>query len=348
MKAYINAHGIISPQRTFDGAFFENGLEEYTQPQMHCIEPDYKEFINPAKLRRMSRILKMGLGAASLCVQRGTQPDAIVIGSGFGCLADLEKFQYAMKAENEQLLSPTPFVNSSHNMISSQIAIALGCNGYNMTHFHAALSFENALLDTLMLLNSGDAQNVLVGGIDEITEQLFSITDKLNIWRKDNCSNKNLFEGTHRGTLMGEGAAFFIIGTKPDNGNPVQITGTHTFIDGNADIVSEAADFLGTLNLTIADIDTMILGRNGDAENDCVYDALENCCQANIVHYKHLCGEYRTSSAFAMWLGANILQRQQIPQCAIKRKSGKNNYSNILIYNHLNSTEHAFTVLANR
>lgn len=346
MKAYINAHGIISPQRTFDGAFLENGPEEYTQPQMHCIEPDYKEFINPAKLRRMSRILKMGIGAASLCVQRGTQPDAIVIGTGFGCLADLEKFQYAMKAENEQLLSPTPFVNSSHNMISSQIAIALGCNGYNMTHFHAAMSFENALLDTLMLLNSGDAQNVLVGGIDEITEQLFSITNKLNIWRKNNYNNTSLFNGTHHGTLMGEGAAFFMLGSEPGNGNSTQIVGTRTLIDSKADIVSEAADFLETLNLTLTDIDTMILGRNGDAENDCVYDALENCTQANIVHYKHLCGEYRTSSAFAMWLGANILQRQQIPQCALKRKNGKNSYNNILIYNHLNGTEHAFTVLS--
>lgn len=346
MKAYINAHGIISPQRTFNGAFFENGPEEYNQPQMHCIEPDYKEFINPAKLRRMSRILKMGLGAASLCVQRGTQPDAIILGTGFGCLADLEKFQYAMKAENEQLLSPTPFVNSSHNMISSQIAIALRCNGYNMTHFHAALSFENAVQDAMMLIAENEAQNVLVGGIDEITEQLFSITDKLDIWRKDNYNNMNLFKSTHRGTLMGEGAAFFMIGSKPTDGNSAQIIGTHTFIDSNADIVSEAADFLGTLNLTLADIDTMILGRNGDAENDCVYDALENCGQANIVHYKHLCGEYRTSSAFAMWLGANILQRQQIPQCAIKRQSGKNSYSNILIYNHLNGTEHAFMVLS--
>ncbi|MBR5958802.1 MAG: beta-ketoacyl synthase chain length factor [Salinivirgaceae bacterium] len=346
MKAYINAHGIISPQHTFDGAFFENGPEEYNQPQMHCIEPDYKEFINPAKLRRMSRILKMGLGAASLCVQRGTQPDAIILGTGFGCLADLEKFQYAMKAENEQLLSPTPFVNSSHNMISSQIAIALGCNGYNMTHFHAALSFENTVQDAMMLIAEDEVQNVLVGGIDEITEQLFSITDKLNIWRKDNYNNMNLFNGTHRGTLMGEGAAFFILGSKPTDGHSAQIIGTHTFIDSNTDIIGEATDFLATLNLTLADIDTMILGRNGDAENDCVYDALENCTQANIVHYKHLCGEYRTSSAFAMWLGANILQRQQIPQCTIKRQSRKNSYSNILIYNHLNSTEHAFTVLS--
>ena len=144
---------------------------------------------------------------------------------------------------------------------------------------------------------------------------------------------------------MGEGAAFFIIGTKPNNDHSAQISGTHTFIDSNADILGEAADFLKTLNLSLTDIDTMILGRNGDAENDRLYDTLENCTQANIVHYKHLCGEYRTSSAFAMWLGANILQRQQIPQCALQRKNGKNSYNNILIYNHLNGTEHAFTVL---
>ena len=39
-----------------------------------------------------------------------------------------------------------------------------------------------------------------------------------------------------------------------------------------------------------------------------------------IAGYKHLCGEYPTSAAFALWLAANILKTGTIPamSCAIE------------------------------
>lgn len=344
MKAYINAIGAITPQHTFDGSFFEHGFDEYNQPQLCCIEPDYKEFINPVKLRRMPRILKMGLGAASICTCHSTQPDAIIVGTGLGCLADLEKFQASVKNDGEQLLSPTPFVNSSHNMISSQIAIALGCHGYNMTHFHASLSFENALLDALMLLEAGDAENVLVGGIDEITEQHFQIAGNNGHWRKNNFGNSHLFEGQHPGTLMGEGAVFFMLGAEPTSNNAIKITGTHTLTCSNTDSSKALSRCLETLNLTLANIDTLILGRNGDSENDHIYNSLDNNPQTNTIYYKHLCGEYPTAPAFALWLGANILQRQTIPEFTINRRSNNSIINRIAICNS-NTTEHGVMVI---
>ena len=343
MKAYINAIGAITPQHTFDGSFFEQGFDEYSQPQLHCIEPDYKEFINPTKLRRMPRILKMGLGAATICTSQSTQPDAIIVGTGLGCLADLEKFQASVKNDGEQLLSPTPFVNSSHNMISSQIAIALGCHGYNMTHFHASLSFENALLDAMMLLETGDAENVLVGGIDEITEQHFQIAGNNGHWRKNNFSNSHLFEGQYPGTLMGEGAIFFMLGAKPASANSIKITGTHTLTCNKIDSGEALSRCLRMLNLALADIDTLILGRNGDSENDHLYNSLVNKPQTNTIYYKHLCGEYPTAPAFALWLGANILQRQTVPAFTIKHSN--NNVINRIAICNSNTTEHGAMVI---
>jgi len=344
MKAYINAIEAISPQPTFDGSLFEVGMKEYEQPRLNCLEPDYKLYINPSKLRRMPRILKMGLTAASRCISERLNPDAVIVGTGLGCVSDLEKFQMAVR-DSEHLLSPSPFVNSSHNMISSQIAIAFGINGYNMTHFHGSLSFENAILDAMMLINEGSAKNVLVGGIDEITDQHFHIADNNNYWRKSHSNNKYLFEGSHTGTLMGEGAVFLMLGAEPTDDNAVKITGTHTITDKKNNSHKILNDCLKTVKCSQNDIDTLILGCNGDAENDRLYEDVKNGLnQTNILYYKHLCGEYNTSTAFATWLAANILKKQNIPDFVINRKYS-NSMSKLAIFNHSRGTEYGFLLL---
>ncbi len=347
MKAYINSVGVISPQPTFGGSFLAEGMTEYDQQVLHCIEPDYKTVIDPVKLRRMSRILKMGLGASGVCMQRsGVKPDAVVVGTGLACLNDLEKFFFSVKNENEQFLSPIPFINSSHNMISSQIAIANKLNGYNMTYIHNALSFENALLDALMQINEGSAQNVLLGGIDECTEQLHTMTENQNCWRKDRFLNTSLFDDDLPGTLFGEGSAFFMLGDKLTDGSLANVVSALAVVKRDIDIKVEVEALLERSNLSLGDIDTIVVGRNGDNRTDSLYEPLENLLPlANVVCYKHLCGEYLTSSAFAMWLSANMLHNGQIPQFAIRRRGLSSNVSRVLIYNQYAGVEHSFILI---
>ncbi len=119
MKAYINSVGMISPQRTFDGAFFSDGMTEYNQQAIRCVEPDYKTLIDPVKLRRMSRILKMGLGAASICMgNSGVRPDAVIVGTGLACPTDLEKLFFAIKNEKEQFLGMNAVADTVHKFVA--------------------------------------------------------------------------------------------------------------------------------------------------------------------------------------------------------------------------------------
>lgn len=347
MKAYINSAVAISPQHTFDGTFFAEGMAEYNQQVLHCIEPDYKTIINPVKLRRMSRILKMGLGAAGTCMERsGANPEAVIVGTGLACLSDLEKFFFSVKTENEQLLSPIPFINSSHNMISSQIAIAYKLNCYNMTYIHNALSFESALLDAMMQISEGSAYNVLLGGIDEYTEQLHAMTNNQNCWRKEKFNNATLFNDNLPGTLFGEGSSFFMLGDKPTGSSLAKVAGVLTVVGKGINLKNEAEAFLGREGLSLADIDTVVVGRNGDNRTDELYSPLENAAPlANIVCYKHLCGEYLTSAAFAMWLSVNMLHSRNIPQFAIRRKGLSADIKRLLIYNQYAGVEHSFILL---
>ena len=155
---------MISPQDTGGG---QSGAARHEVCQhLLCVDPDYKALIPLARLRRMSRIpSRWGWQGSSLYIQRSpVKPDAVIVGTGLSCVTDLERFWRSCDDEHEQMLSPTPFINSSHNSVAGQIAMANQITGYNNTHFHGVSSLESALVDALMLLDEGDSRCVLVGG----------------------------------------------------------------------------------------------------------------------------------------------------------------------------------------
>jgi len=77
------------------------------------------------------------------------------------------------------MLKPTCFMQSTHNTISSAIAIFTKCHGYNVTYTHGKDSLQWALRDAEMLLRSGKARNVLVGLHDESTPLFRSLIKKV-------------------------------------------------------------------------------------------------------------------------------------------------------------------------
>ena len=154
MKAYINGVGSISAQHTSNSQSFLNDIVYSESNSLKAIEPDYKAFINPTLIRRMGRIIKMGVTAAQICLKDAgvEMPDAIITGTGLGCIEDTEKFLTAIIENKEQFLTPTSFIQSTHNTVGGQIALLLKCNNYNFTYVHRGFSFETCVLDALMLL----------------------------------------------------------------------------------------------------------------------------------------------------------------------------------------------------
>ena len=212
---YIRATGNISPQNTFGHPLFLAEPVLYTGNRLTCIEPDYKQFIDVKMIRRMSRIIKMGVAAASDCLQEAQLevPDAIITGTAYGCLEDTGIFLSKMVEQKEEMLTPTAFIQSTHNTVGAQIALMLHCHKYNNTFVHMVFSFESALMDAMMLLQEKTAANVLVGGVDEITAVSHSILTRFNgfIQRREPLLNSDLYASGTKGTIAGEGAAFFFI-----------------------------------------------------------------------------------------------------------------------------------------
>lgn len=349
MKIYIRATGNISPQQTFGHPSLLSSPLTYEGDRLTCVEPDYKDFIDIKLIRRMSRIIKMGVASASECLQEAaiTKPDAIITGTAYGCLDDTGHFITKMTEQYEELLTPTAFIQSTHNTIGAQIGLMLQCNNYNNAFVHRGFSFESALLDGMMLLKEKEVDNVLVGAVDEITDISHAILSRMGLYRRGSESNLNLLAAPGKGTIAGEGTAFFLLANQPAATDYAQLDALQTFYkpkDTN-EIEQRINTFLADQKIAMSDIDLVITGSNGDIKNDAVYDALQQTIfsKSTTTNYKQLCGEYPTSSAFAMWLGAAIIKDGNLP--AVLGASTKK-IKRVLIYNSYLQIHHSLVLLS--
>lgn len=352
MKIYIRSSACISPQDTFGSNCFLPDVVEKIGTRLKAMEPDYKEFADPKLLRRMSRIIKMGLAAAMKCLTNGNvkMPGAIITGTAFGCLEDTVTFLTRIIQEDEELLPPTPFIQSTHNTVASQIALMLKCHQYNNTFVHKGISFESALLDGIMLLKEHEAENILVGGTDEMTDSSFTILNRLGLYKRFPVSNLDLYVTKSKGSIGGEGAAFFLLTEKPDENNLAELTAINFFYKpaGSDDIEKKVNQFLAENSLTMDDIDIVLTGKNGDTGNDEVYEDLNRTLFNNtaLANYKHLSGEYPTSVAFALWLASVSIKKEMVPDSVIEKKKKHVVPKRILIYNHYQKKYHSLILVS--
>ena len=319
MKAFIRGTGIISPQHTFVTTEFLKEIVISDTNFLKCIEPSYKDYLDPVMARRMGRIVKMGIAAATEALKNAKikMPDAIITGTALGCLGDTEKFLSAIIADDEQFLTPTSFIQSIQNTVSAQIALQLKCMNHNFTFVHKGFSFESALLDALMMLGENDAENILVGGLDEMTEKNLLIYSRLNNWKKENIRSNELFTQNTEGTIAGEGAAFFVLSKNPSSNDYAKLCGIKTIY--NPSTPKEINIHIDTLlkenSLSTDDISLILYGMNGDTATDNFYSQIKSQFLPNTPSgsFKHLCGEYQTSGGFAMWMAAMMLKNQMAP-----------------------------------
>lgn len=296
-KVYIRSTGIVSPLSASpaDG-------------RLRAVEPDYTRVIDPKAIRRMSRVIRMGVAAAMACLEgaglraagaaatspagaaasespdaapAGAALDAIITGTAYGCLEDTTVFLRRMIENQEEMLTPTAFIQSTHNTVGAQIALMLQCHAYNNTFVHRGFSFEHALLDGVMLLQEGAARRVLVGGIDEITDTSHSILSRFGLYK--------------HGRVNGEGAAFFLIDKEADTN--LCLEGLDTFYrpeHPQEHINAFLERYPGEIDTVLGDPlpkDLAVDGKLPPAEP-----------------FKNLCGDYPTASAFGLWLATEKIK----------------------------------------
>lgn len=315
---FINGMGIISPQKTY-GPEFLMEVKEYDSNVLTCITPDFKTYINPIQMRRLSRMLRIGLSAATICLRDSgvKTPDGIIMATGYGFLEETAKFLNEVLERSEKQLTPTYFMQSTSNAMAGLVALTFKCMGFNNTYASKGFAMENALIDGMMQLNQNPSTNLLVGSYDEAADVQYKASIRARHFKAEHINSLELFDTNSRGSIQGEGAAFFMLSGKASPSTWCALRDMQmVYKPDPGELENELRSFLTTNKLSVSDIDVIVNGASGDIEHDVIINGLIKLSvpESVEVRFKHLCGEYSTSTSFAIWLAASILKKQEIPK----------------------------------
>ncbi|GHT09328.1 hypothetical protein FACS189432_06270 [Bacteroidia bacterium] len=322
----------------------------YNEPYIRAIDPDYKLYFEPNVARRLGKVLKRALLTSRQVMEATniTNPDAIITGTGLGCIENTESFLLALLLEGEEMLKPTHFMQSTHNTIGSLIAIDTRCRGYNSTYSHKGISFESALLDAFMQLKNGQIQTALVGAHDEMTPKYFTILKRIG------------YLGNAENGFSGETAVSMMLGAEQKEGALCRISGVEALyckeLKESKDLKflnflqDRLTQILKKAQCSFDDIDAVMIGNSGESANDQVY---ADICPTlfpgkKLLRYKHLFGESYTAPGLGVYAAATCLHQQRIPAHLFLDSDEKEQkrVKNILFYNQIENKNHTFVLLS--
>jgi hypothetical protein len=343
---YIHQATCISPQHTFLKYDLES-LKIYDENKLHAVEPVY-DGIPTSLLRRMGKAVRLGIGAAMPLIKDNIKINGIVIGTANGGLEDCIKFLNQIVQYQEGTLTPTNFVQSTANAIASQIAMLSSNNGYNITHVHRGLAFENAVIDVMMLVNENPEFSYLLGGVGEISEYNYNIEYLGGWFKKEMISNQNLYSSNSVGTISGEGSAMFLVNGIKENAK-LQFDAVRTFNSKNENVIANELKRFIDENVGQGEkIDLFLSGENGDSRLNRYFTKCESVIgdKVSVARYKHMTGEFETASALSLWLAMHAIREQNLPEHMLKGKLVDREINKILIYNTGKGSQHSFMLVS--
>lgn len=344
-NCYINGIGSVTIQ-TVDFDLFQSEIQP-VQILNKAQQPSYKDLIAPAMSRRMAKGVKMGIYAANAAMHEAkmVDPQAIIVGTGLGCVEDSEKFLDAIIENEEQFLTPTAFIQSTHNTVAAQIALNLQCKAYNFTYVNGGNSFENALFDAFIQLKHFNKSTILIGGVDEIAPYTFSMYELAGKVKKSG-EEVNFKNPLTNGSTLAEGAAFFALSTKKETNSYAEVLDLLLFNAFKEDEFKTIETFLEKNNLTFNDLDIVFYGVNADASQQGFYKKMEaifnNTAQA---YYQHISGGYDTVSAYGLKIAAEIIQKQLYPKKVQYNDIQPKKIEKVLLINQNMGTDYSFVLL---
>lgn len=342
---YITDLYAISPQKTHDLSFENGDWRVFNDFIYRAIEPSYQDLIPSSQLRRMGKAVRMGIGVSLPLLGRNPKPDGIIFGTANGGLEDCIKFLNQIVEYNEGTLTPTNFVQSTPNALAGQVALLSENMGYNMTHVNGSLAFESALLDASLFFDEhgSNQKSILLGAVEEISDYNYNIDRLGERFKQELVSNEKLLNSKTPGSYCGEGSTQFFLSNNPEN-SLAKFTAFKQSSNLKEDEIGDfVSSFLTDQNLTVSDIDCLLLGKNGDVLTDFWYDKVaQSVGNKPTVYFKKSVGEYRTVSAFASYLAVQLLNGKAHH---LIENGATVEPRTILIYNHFDAIRHSLILI---
>lgn len=333
-RIYIQSAAQISIQSPLSEDWMKNPIE-YEKPFVRSVEPNFRNFISPIEARRMGQLQKRALTTSLTVIRQSNikHPDAIITGTGLGCIENTELFLNNLCNQGEHLLKPTPFIQSTHNTISSQIAIYTKTHSYNTTYSHRYISFECALYDAMMQFDLQKINSALVGSHDELTPSWYKLLKKVG----------------YSGNPSAEASVSFML-TSKQNDSWCELGGIKIMHQPSIKVLKLSLEKLVAENeLNLSDIDAIMTGINSKATADQhtiqIYKQLFG--KKPMLHYKHLFGDSYSASGLGLYCAACCLKYEFIPNFLYLEKTERqiNNSQNIVFFGESDYKDYSLILL---
>ena len=321
----------------------------YEVPFVRSIDPSFREYVSPIEARRMGKILKRAIATSKEALKASGLPtvDAIITGTGYGCVENTEFFLEALSREGEQLLKPTYFMQSTHNTISSLVAIQTKNYCYNATYAHKGISFESTLHDAWLQFHLGKIGAALIGGHDEMTETFYHILKKGGMMGRDDemcaeasvsvvLASSNHYEEARR--------------NHPDLEPLCKLTGFRMLHQPTMEALEGAVTMLlHEAGKRLSDVGFILTGISGDHESDAAYleETKRLFGDKPLLKYKHLFGESFAASGVGFYVAAQCLKAQYVPKTLFVNLLDEeiNQIDSILIFSHSDGKDFTLTLM---
>src|SRR5690606_32069658 len=103
-------------------------------------------------------------------------------------------------------------------------------------------------------------------------------------------------------------------------------------------------DFLTINDIQPTAIDAVVLGYNGDKQDDLFYATIQQALPtATPLYYKQLSGQFDSCSAFGLAVAAFVLKQQTVPSILHwgEKNSSQTTWKNILLYSRYKGRDHS-------
>lgn len=305
-RVFIQAAEQISMQQPMSLQWM-NSPECYEgELYVRSVDPVFRNYISGNEVRRMGSVMKRAL-VTSLKVLSETgieHPDAIITGTCFGCMDYTNRFLNDMIENGEQTLSPTYFMQSTHNTVGSTLGIYTKTHGYNATYSHGGTSFELAVFDACMQMWLGKIRTALVGGHDEMIESFYSLFQKTG------------YVGIPGMVPCGEVSVSMLLAAEKSANTLCELAGICICHRPAIDELRQKIEkMLVEAGLSLPEVGAVMTGINGNVKNDAFYHTVVDQLFKDklIMHYKHLFGENFTAPAFSLYASAHCLHLGIVP-----------------------------------
>jgi len=269
-RVAINGIGVVKPSAIADVDRFDtSGLSAHKAALVRDFNP--RDYIAPMKMRRMNTLSRFAVSAAKMAIddygKELPRETGVAIGTAFGPVQTSVDYMREYVERGAALAPPQLFAESVANAPGSHIAIEWGLRGFNVTITQRESSALAAAMYASSQVLKGSVRAAMIGGVEEVTEMVFSVLDRIGA----------LDDDQRNGMVIGEGSAM-LIAEKSESAKYGFLSGfgiardtTASISDWGDDASAVATAMRNAVDdaeLTPRDIDAIYASANGAARGD--------------------------------------------------------------------------------